>query len=275
VTVELLKEYVSLLAERENDLRFMRIANNSYIDVSKLLYSLRGAGVRELEMVVHKLNGKYGTIDLEAMLPRPEHEGLYLSIVDHATTGTKGTILSNASNQIGDDGQRTYTINVFYDIPHKSNKEYNVAWCEGVATWFSGSENRANYVHEFVHVMDYRRLSDEYLQGRAATKKANQEAGKKKDFHKYMNDPLETNAYTNQSLATVKSMLRNARTRKAWEAIMGHSPAEFVQKFLTQYLDHRAQKHWDDENQRRAIKRAAQFYDAMLQSAPEVEQPDA
>jgi len=264
-----LREYVGLVVERAADEALLRKANSSYIAVAKLLYRLQAEPKRAFDKIVNKVGGRYGVIDLERVLSGPEYEGLKLGLVDHETAQVKRTVSSTANRYITPDG-RSYLLSVYFNPgPNLTDAEYNRAFRASVLLAPLHPKNREHYVHEFVHVMDFRRMSDEYLMGRSSAKLARMQRGEKKDFRRYMNDPLETNAFTHQSFTRVKSMLKGARTRAAWEAVMGRSPHEFVDKFMSTYLDKRARKHWSEDNLRKLAKRAAAFYQSMAASAPE------
>ena len=193
----LLREFVELIVERENDERYLKTANNSYIAISKLLYELQSMPDKIYARHFTKVNGKYRYLSLETFLPRPEHEGLYLELVDRSVSGTKKTVSATAGVSFDDDtNARQYILSVFLDIPEADPDKYNELFKNTVASAFAKPENREHFIHEFTHVLDFRRLSDDYLKTRAKTKSSKKEAGIKKDFKAYVNDPLEMNAYT-------------------------------------------------------------------------------
>jgi len=266
---ELLREYIELVMERENDDRYLRTANNSYIAISKLLYELQNSSDKVYSQTFTKDKGKYRYLYLQNVLPRPEHEGVYLELTDRNVSKTKKTVSATAGVAFDDEtNTRQYIISVFLDIPESDPKLYNELFKSTVAKAFAKPENREHFIHEFVHVLDFRRLTDEYIKSRAATKQSRKESGLKKDFNAYVNDPLESNAYTHESFVKVQNMLKGVKSLSKWQEIMGNDVHQFVDKFMTTYLDKRARKHWSEENKRKVLKRAVSFYERALERAP-------
>lgn len=254
----LLKEVIQLMLERENDDKFQRLAKNSFVAVTNFLKRVESSTPQELEHLVGKdASGRFAWINLGVVAPRPEHEGLYLFFSDRADAGVKPTLTAVAQRS-GQLPTREYRIVIYVNSTSISARGWNKQFAANVASWFAHA--RMSYIHEFTHVLDFRRMSDEYLASRTSRKRQAREKGQTKDFARYMNDPLESNAFTQESFAVVNSELRHVKTLDEFEQKMGATPAQFVDIFMTKYLDKRARKHWSDENKRKVIKRAIEFY---------------
>jgi hypothetical protein len=93
------------------------------------------------------------------VLPRPEHEGVYLELTDRNVSKTKKTVSATAGVAFDDEtNTRQYIISVFLDIPESDPKLYNELFKSTVAKAFAKPENREHFIHEFVHVLDFRRF---------------------------------------------------------------------------------------------------------------------
>lgn len=257
---DILREFVTLVIERKGDEEFIAKAQQSYADILEILKSLDGESSAAFSEVFEKEAGKYSLVDLNRHLPRPEHENLYLVFVDKKTSDKRKTISAEAYRSITPEG-RLYWIELLIDVPYKSLKAYNSTFRKSVLAAFATPDIKKSYIHEFVHTLDFRRMSDEYLLKRSEMKRKKREAGIKKDFKKYVNDPLERNAYFFESLDSVIDELKIIQTREEWDEFTGGSPRAFIEIFVKSFLDPRAKKHWDDKAQRSMIKRLAAIYE--------------
>jgi hypothetical protein len=87
--------------------------------------------------------------------------------------------------------------------------------------------------------------------------------GEPRDFDKYVNDPLELNAYFSQAMADVRSRVRMAKTQQKRTEILGTTAQEFVDRFMSKYLKPRLRKYLSPENRQRLMKRAATSWELL------------
>lgn len=271
---DLLRQYIGqVLAERVGDEQQLKVARNSYLAITKFLKSIQGGPPSTFDGLFGKERGRYTSIPLSTISPRPEHENVTLIIKDRATFNIRKGLRAVSGRELTPTGpgkpvDRKYDITLFVDIDRNQNwAAYNKEFRETVADKFSAEgENWEHFVHEFTHILDAQRLSDEYLLHRnelLARRKASRAADEDAYLNAYVNDPIETNAYIRQSMARVLHLMKGAKTQAERDAILGTSPHQFVDKFFDQYLVKISKKRFSEENRKKALKRAVGFYELL------------
>jgi len=122
-------------------------------------------------------------------------------------------------------------------------------------------ESRITLVHEFVHLLDAQRAQDPKYWSKAPYDSDKMRAGDKAEIEKYYNTPVEYNAYVQQELENVDSIIRNrASSMNDVKRLIGVSDANsFVKKFLEAvYAPFR--KNMTMDTRKRVAKRANQYW---------------
>jgi hypothetical protein len=281
-----LREFVDRVVKetRQDDIEKIRMANNSYIAVSKHLSGL-GKDLRKFQSAFTKNNGWMETLTLSTSLPRNEHIDLEVSFLDRGFHNVSNKIKARAMRVKEEPNNplnfklKGFIIAIYFDAPpevKKNPKVYNAWFAKNVEDIFSQESIRLSYVHEFIHVMDFRRMDPAYLQQR--TNKKETELAKvgsgKRDFSKYINDPLELNAYFSQALFGVRRELRTASTPEEKQGVIGKTASEFVEKFMGSYLPPQVRRNLSPDNKQRMMKRAATAWELLASGSLVKEQVD-
>jgi len=266
---ELLKEFIeSIIREtREEDIANLRKANNSYIAVFKFLSDL-GKNLKRFEAVFLKNNGWMETLNISTTLSRNEHQDVEVSFRDRGFHSVSSKVNARAirikdqpDNPL-DFKLKKFSIEIYFDAPPEAKKHprtYNAWFAKNIEEIFSKPQVRSSYIHEFTHVMDFKRMSPAYLQQRTnkKTKDLEKNLGKQRNFKAYANDPVELNAYFMQALFAAKANLKKAKTEEQKQDAIGKTPNEFAEKFIAVYLRPQIKKNLSPENIQRLMKRAA------------------
>jgi hypothetical protein len=275
MSYQLLETFVKQMVEsRVEDVEKARIANNSYLSMLKHIRSL-GTKVSAFNAAFSKTNGYFFGFKLETNIPREEHTLLSIYFMERSLFNIKSALNAKAIRNWAsntDPTTKDYTIHIYFDAPKEVVGDptiYNKWFAENLAEIVSNEKLRSSYVHEFTHIMDYRRVSPAYLVNRTAAKNAEKQnmaatGTSKRDFEKYVNDPLEMNAYFQQAIADVVRKLKNLDNTESKIEFLGKTPQEFVEKFMTSFLKKAFRKNLSPENQQRIIKRAATAYDKIV-----------
>ncbi len=203
-------------------------------------------------------NRLYG-IKLHSIISMPETENMRVLFFDYDIEGVKKTIKAKAGRKIEGDQLKSVYVSLFFDAPSsvKENvKTYNRWFAKNLINILNDSRYRSSFVHEFTHTLDYRRINPEYLVARAKQKISEKEAKKTKDRDKYINDPLELNAYYQQAMSDIYNKLLATETVEEWNKLIGNTPQEFVEVLLAN-LRPQVQKRLNPENVKRLMKRAS------------------
>lgn len=270
-----LREFIERVIQetRQEDMEKIKMANNSYIAVSRHLSSL-DKDLSKFQSAFTKNNGWMETLVLSTALPRNEHLDLEVSFLERGFHNVSSKIKARAMrvkeepNNPSNFNLKKFIIAIYFDAPpevKKTPKTYNAWFAKNIEDIFNQRSTRLSYVHEFIHVMDFKRMEPAYLQHRT-NKKETELAGigsGKRDFVGYINDPLEMNAYYSQALFNVRRKLKLAISPEKKRAIIGKTASEFVDKFMNSYLPSQVRKNLTQDNRQRMMKRAATAWELL------------
>lgn len=225
----------------------IRIANNSYTAIYQYVQNLK-KNPANFERVFKKEGGFLVSVALGAKLRREEHTKLYVRFLERTLSDAPENYKASAQMVGG-----AYRINIYFQAPTEviSNPQsYNAWFVEHLEGVLNSSRMRSLYVHEFVHTLDFRRIDSDYLYNRPTNQTV-------VGTPEYANAPLELNAYFLQAISHVKNKLKKAKTQQDKINLIGSTPQEFVDKFMSTYLNHQLRTHLSPENRQRLMKRAA------------------
>jgi hypothetical protein len=276
---DLIKEFIHFVIEgREEDFWKIESANQSFDDILNYIKGLN-KDLRSFERVFKKSEGFFTGFSLGSRIRRTEHVQLSVYFMDRELFGAKSKLNAQAVRIKARPESATSTklkgflIGIYFNAPPEarvSPRSYNKWLASNLETILDDQAIRSSYVHEFIHVMDFKRMDPAYLQKRTDDKQKDletqQATGIKRDFGKYVNDPLELNAYFSQAMSDVKNAIELATTPEEKRAIVGSSPQEFADKFMNVYLKKQVRKNISPENQQRLMKRAATSWDLLNQA---------
>ena len=260
------KLFLKLAESREDDMDKLHIANEAFENIEAFVRKLGKDPSKFAEKFYTDNDGRFIGFHMETNLSKkqqiPEISDLYIEFLDHELSNVKPTIKARADRNIEPNtGKLTQLrIKLYIDAPQAANKSvkaYNKWFVNNLADLLESSNYRSSFVHEFTHTLDFRRINPEYLVARAKRKISEKEAGKVRDRDKYANDPLELNAYYQQAMSELYNDLLKTETTDEWNANVGETAQEFVDKLLTIYLRPQVQKRLTPENKKRLMKRAA------------------
>lgn len=260
------KLFLKLAESREEDMDKLHIANEAFENIEAFIRKLKKDPSKFAEKFYTDNDGRFIGFHIKTNLPKkqqiPEISDLYIEFLDHELNNVKPTIKASADRNIEPNtGKITQLrIKLYIDAPQAANKSvkaYNKWFANNLADILENSNYRSSFVHEFTHTLDFRRINPEYLVARAKRKISEKEAGKVRDRDKYANDPLELNAYYQQAMSELYNDLLKVETVEEWNANVGETAQEFVDKLLTIYLRPQVQKRLTPENKKRLMKRAA------------------
>ena len=265
-----MNEYVSLLIEdRIEDIEHINTANQSYDDITAYIQAL-GGDVDAFASVFQKETGYFVGFALGSRIKRKEHLKLSIYFLERELFNVKKTINAQAfrlkvqpynpnSAQL-----KRFQINIYFNAPPEvktTPKSYNTWFAQNLATIINNPITRSSYIHELTHVMDFKRMDPNFLLQRSNKKQQTLDAGLKRDFDQYANDPLELNAYFSQAMSDIVNAIKTAQSEEEKQAILGTSAQEFANKFMTVYLKKQVAKHLDADNSRKLMSRAATAWD--------------
>ena len=115
---------------------------------------------------------------------------------------------------------------------------------------------RGFYVHEFIHTLDFRRMSKDYLYNRKPEESVINSPG-------YFNAPIELNGFYSQGLSVVVNKLKRATTQEEKEEILGKTPQEFAERFVSKTIHSEFFKLLTPENKQRILKRIAVTWEVL------------
>lgn len=247
MTKETLKEFIEevILETRQEDLAKIRMANNSYTAIVGFVRSL-GRNPKSFERLFKKENGYFVGIAAGSQIRRSEHTRLYIYFQDRKMFGIEGT-----HAQAVKPTKDTFAIYIYFDAPVEvtgSPATYNAWFVNNLQDILNSSKIRTSYVHEFIHVLDFKRVDQDYLYNKRQEPETHTA---------YINDPLELNAYFSETMSFVRNKLKKAASKKEKQTIIGSTPQEFVNLFMQKYLSKQVRKFLTPENQQRFMKRAA------------------
>lgn len=276
MTEEMIKEFLqAVLEDREQDFWKIEMANQSFDSILGYVKNL-GRDFKSFDRVFQKNNGWFEGFALAPRLRRTEHLKLRVSFQERSLFGIKGKVNAQAFRvKVQPDNPNSaqlkgFIIKIFFDAPEEAKtnpRTYNRWFAQNLETILDKPEVRSSYVHEFTHVLDFKRMDPRYLLKRATEKQkeldALQATGAKRDFVKYTNDPLELNAYFSQAMSDVRALLNQATTPEEKKQVIGGSPQEFADKFMSIYLKKQVRKNLTPENRQRLMKRAATAWELL------------
>ena len=241
-----------LAESTEDDMEKLHLANESFEHILNFIQKL-GKKLEKFEQSFYKDDqGRLVGFSIEENLAKskqkPEYTNLFIRFQDYELYNVKKTIKAKAS-RIMDKETNEITelhITLFIDVPTEAKRYYR--------------RKRSSFVHEFIHILDFRRVDPSYLASRTTRKKQELETKMKKDREKYINDPFELNAYYNQALSDMYNDLLKTETPEEWNALAGYSAQEFTDNLLN-YLRPQAKKRLTPENIKRFMKRASTAWD--------------
>jgi hypothetical protein len=125
----------------------------------------------------------------------------------------------------------------------------------------SVKEARITLVHEFIHLLDAHRAQDPKYWSKAPYDANKMRAGDKAEIQKYYNTPVEYNAYVQQELENLDSILRSrASSMDDVKRLIGVTDANsFVTKFLTA-IKSEFRKNMTTDTRKKVAKRANQYW---------------
>lgn len=158
----------------------------------------------------------------------------------------------------------TSRIVLFVDVPEDVvSKLTDDVWAKIIskqgATVLSRSEEI--FWHEFIHYMDYKRMSPDSR--KKAFQRAGALGGKNKNVSKYYNNPVETNAFIQQGLSRIENHLSAAKDKGAVQKLIGTSANDFYKR-VTKVLSPGVFKNMDDKNKAKLKKRVAQMWNDVM-----------
>lgn len=279
MTEQLIKEFIEsvILETREEDLAKIKVANQSYNDILSYIKGL-GRDTQNFARVFQTSNGYFSGFALGSRIRQEEHIKLSVFFLDRALFGVKGTVNAQAVRVKAEPTNprsarlKGYQIYIYFDAPQefkRSAKSYNAWLAQNLEDLLNTRALRSSYTHEFIHVLDFRRMDPKFLLQRTNNKQQQldkqQATGEPKDFEQYVNDPLELNAYFSQAMADVRNRVRRAKTPEKRREILGTTAQEFVDKFMSKHLKPRLRKYLSPENRQRLMKRAATSWELLNQ----------
>lgn len=276
----LLKEFIeAVLEDREQDFWKIELANKSFDSILNYIKSL-GRDIKQFERVFDKNQGWFNGFALGTRVRKEEHLKLRVQFQERSLFGIRGKVNAQAVRvRVQPDNPKSaqlkgFIINIFFNAPPEvltNPKVYNKWFAANLEDILSNPSVKSSYVHEFTHVLDFKRMDPHFLLKRSLEKQKQVDAlktsGGKRDFGKYANDPLELNAYFSQVISDVRNSLRNAKTPEEKKAVIGNSPQEFVDKFMTVYLTKQLRKNVSPDNKQRLMKRAATAWELLNREA--------
>jgi hypothetical protein len=252
---------IQKLAEaREDDMEKLHTANEVFENVVSFVESLDQDVEKFRKRFIKEKGGKFVGIKLDRLLPSmPEIKAMTVYFLDYEMSGVKKTVKAKAGRTIEDNKLINVHVSLFFEAPATAKKTtltYNRWLAKNLADILQDSKYRSSFVHEFTHTLDFRRINPEYLVARTKQKIAEKEANVKKDRDKYINDPLELNAYYQQAMSDLYNKLLETETVDEWNNLVGSTPQEFADNLLAN-LRPQVQKRLNPENIKRFMKRAA------------------
>lgn len=260
------KLFLKLAESREQDLENLHIANEVFENIVAFIRKLKGDTAKFSDKFYTDDAGRFKGFHLTTNLPKsqriPEVFDLFIEFVDRGLNNIKPTIKAKARRVMSPDKAKIeeFHIQLFIDVPEAANKPvkaYNEWFASNLLLALEKSNYRSSFVHEFTHTLDFRRINPNYLIDRAKRKLAKIQAGVKKDFGEYTNDPLELNAYYQQALSDFHEKLLEKNTVEEWNDFVGRTPQEFAENILSNYLRPQVIRGLTPENKKRFMKRLA------------------
>jgi hypothetical protein len=255
---KVLKEFIEsiVLETRQEDIEKIRMANNSYVAITNFIKSLNKAH-SNFERVFKKIDGRYTTIALGAKVRREEHIKLYVNFLERVLSNAPPGHMASASIE-----KQTFHINIYFSSPpetHTNTKSYNRWFVNNIDQVLKSSKLRSYYVHEFIHSLDFRRMTPGYFQNLP-------NSYTQVSTPQYANAPLELNAYFLQRVNYFKRRLSRMETQQEKDALIGTTPQEFADIFLAGYANKDIREKLTPDNYRRLVKRAATVWELLKNS---------
>lgn len=260
-------KFLQKLAEAsEQDIEKLHIANEVFENVIAFVRKLGNNPSKFSDVFYTDDAGRFKGFNMETNFSKkqriPEISKLFVEFVDRGLFNVKSTIKARAGRVLEPNtGEiKELTIRLYIDAPNAANKpakSYNKWFAANLLSILETSNYRSSFVHEFTHTLDFRRINPEYLIARAKRKQAEHEAGGVKDRDKYVNDPLELNAYYQQALSDFYEQLVSTNTVEEWNGLVGNTPQEFAETILNTYLRPQVIRRLTPENKKRFMKRLA------------------
>lgn len=116
------------------------------------------------------------------------------------------------------------------------------------------------FIHEFIHFLDHLRVSDPEV---LRTGSLSAGTASQADDDKYYNNPLETNAYTQQGFSKIDDLLKKSATRKQVVKVAQEGPHQF-HEFALGAFSKKFLKNLEEPNKRKLAKRILQLRDEIL-----------
>lgn len=265
----------SILSERAGDVHALESARRAYEEVSRFLKDLQGNPPSDFDRYFEKDLGRYASVPLRRVCSDPALRDVDLVLKDRTTFGIRKGLKASSSSRLvrihrrGGGNKRKYQISIFIDIDRTQNwSSYNKEFREKIYDKFIQGDNLEHFTHEFTHILDAQRQSDEYFLARnelIAKRKSTRSEDEDAYLNAYVNDTAESNAYIRQTLTRVEQALDAAGSDAEVIEILGNSQREFVEKFMDVYLIKIAKKRFNEDNRLRAVKRAMAFYDRAVE----------
>lgn len=261
---------INKLAESiEEDMEKLHLANESFENIVTFIQRLRKDPKRFKESFYTDNKGRLTGFSIEGNFAkskqRPEYANLFIQFYDHELYNVKNTVKAKAARVIDPATNKLIELHItlFVDVPQEakqSTKSYNAWIVKNLEDILQNPRYRSSFVHEFTHTLDFRRVDPSYLVSISKQKKEELEAKIKRDREKYINDPLELNAYYYQAMSDLYASLLKTETPEEWNTLVGNSPQEFVEILLS-YLRPQAKKRLTPENIKRFMKRASSAWE--------------
>jgi hypothetical protein len=230
-------------------------AMKSYNDIVRIVSSIPQNSNGFKQLFAHE-DGRLAQLNLSKLLRRSEHNKLYLSFSSRSFWNVAPGLNARASRFRKNSKSlkfKSFVIQIFIDSPDKINKnkrKYNAWFAKNLLTFLLNPKIKEYYIHEFIHVMDFRRLDPLYLKNRALTARQRENGlDGKKNFDLYVNNPLELNAYFYQGLMS----LIHAKEENT------KNPHKFVKRFM-RHLPKVFRKNMNEKSEKKVIKRAYKLW---------------
>lgn len=268
-----LKNFLSSVMESAmEDMEKIQVAKNSFYSIKSYINQLNG----NLEGVFNKTKeGYFAGFALGSRIRNKEHLKLSIFFFERKTFGIKKTLKAQAgrvrvqpentnSSQI-----KGYRISIFFDAPEeetKTIKKYNSWLSRNLDNILESPGVFSSYIHEFVHVLDFKRIHPNVLLKRTNKKESEISSGLS-DYKNYVNDPLELNAYFLQGVAQLEENLEtlyNNQNIVELNKIINNSPQEFADMFFREYIKPQVKKNLSQENFNRFYKRISKIREFLI-----------
>jgi len=259
------KIFQKLIESRDEDMEKLHMANEVFENIVSYIENLNQDISNFRKNFTRDKNNRFVGINMSTVSSTPEVANMHVYFYDYDLIGIKKTVKAKAGRNIKDGDLESVYVHLFFDAPEAAKKNattYNRWLAKNLAEILKDPKYRSSFVHEFTHTLDFRRINPKYLVARSIRKTAEKEAKSEINRDKYINDPLELNAYYQQAMSDLYNKLLETETVEEWNNIVGNTPQEFATKLIAN-LRPQVQKRLNPENVKRLMKRASTAWEYM------------